>query len=51
MGGGGLEKQKNKLESWEFKEAGEAERQSFIEGGGEIVLCVRQELAEREKNN
>lgn len=42
---------KNKLESWDLKEAGEAERQSFIEGDGEIVCCVWQELAEREKNN
>lgn len=35
----------------DLKEAGEAERQGFIEEGGEIVCCVRQELAEREENN
>lgn len=48
---GGIRNAKNKLEIRDLKEAGEAERQSFIEGGGEIVCCVRQELAEREENN
>lgn len=49
--GGELEMQKNKLEISDLKEAGEAEKQSFIEGGGEIVCCVRLELAERDENN